>query len=527
MGRTWKFTEQIYEELGEAIDKKIETRFDTGVIAGGPMGMFGNPFEKYADEINMGISKMNSYVDMINEADGFNRTKLDRVFNEVAEIDRNYGNQISKCIDNLEHYKNVLYQLEVVMEQALVNSTNGNAVFDFDREKFQEKVADDKHAMDIAYVDRILEKDASEITYEEYYSIAVMLGNQPTGDTELLEHIMNSGYLWNFTDVWEGEFGMSPEAVRGEGQYSNAVFMPNEKYTLLEAVLKEYANMLVINKPQDNVSTNYLDMLNSAIMYTNFFDMAWEHMCNSQWGYPIDNKKEYEKLILKDLFTIEYGSTSIGGNVGFLVEIKNCNGFGAHDNLEILKPFNSQSAPSGMDALENMRINHYLKLDMSDRVYLSSEIISRILEMGKGKIEGDKVGFVVGVIADYNGHKEQQKIINKFEEAGSLGSAIQTLDMYCGIGNYKGEKDSAEITVYPTSVTEKRIEMLNRLLADQEVSYLQNIDMSKLPSGRFTMNFAIEHIDEADKILDKIEIEVRNHTSYSSLLQLLEAEYAN
>ena len=164
MGRTWKFTEQIYEELGEAIDKKIETRFDTGVIAGGPMGMFGNPFEKYADEINMGISKMNSYVDMINEADGFNRTKLDHVFNEVAEIDRNYGNQISKCIDNLEHYKNVLYQLEVVMEQALVNSTNGNAVFDFDREKFQEKVADDKHAMDIAYVDRILEKDASEIS---------------------------------------------------------------------------------------------------------------------------------------------------------------------------------------------------------------------------------------------------------------------------------------------------------------------------------------------------------------------------
>ena len=91
----------------------------------------------------------------------------------------------------------------------------------------------------------------------------------------------------------------------------------------------------------------------------------------------------------------------------------------------------------------------------------------------------------------------------------------------------EGEEDSAEITVYPTSVTEKRIEMLNKLLADQEVSYLQNIDMSKLPSGRFTMNFAIEHIDEADKILDKIEIEVRNHTSYSSLLQFLEAEYAN
>ncbi len=70
--------------------------------------------------------------------------------------------------------------------------------------------------------------------------------------------------------------------------------------------------------------------------------------------------------------------------------------------------------------------------------------------------------------------------------------------MYCSMGNYKGKENSAEIIVYPTSVTEKRIEMLNRLLADQEVSYLQNIDMSKLSSGRFTMKFAIEHIDEAE-----------------------------
>ena len=147
--------------------------------------------------------------------------------------------------------------------------------------------------------------------------------------------------------------------------------------------------------------------------------------------------------------------------------------------------------------------------------------------MGKGKIEGDKVGFVVGVIADYNGHKEQQKIINKFEETKSLGSAIQTLDMYCSIGNYKGEEDSAEITVYPTSVTEKRIAMVNRLLEDEGINYLDDDTISKLPNGKFTLEFTLEHIDETDKILDKLESKVREKTSYNSLLEFLEEKYAN
>jgi len=45
------------------------------VLGAGEWGVFGNPFEKYADEINMGISKMNTYVDMMNEAEGFNKAK--------------------------------------------------------------------------------------------------------------------------------------------------------------------------------------------------------------------------------------------------------------------------------------------------------------------------------------------------------------------------------------------------------------------------------------------------------------------
>ena len=545
MGRTWKFTEQIYEELRENVEKKITTEFPAGMLGAGEWGMCGNPFEKYADEVERGISKMNTYVDMINEAEGFNKAKLDRVFNQIAEVDRNYGSQIKKCTEDIGHYNNVLEQLVGVMEQAFSGSSNGNAVFDFDREAFRATVKADKNAMDIAYVDRILSKDVSQITEEEYMEIAALLINQGR-DTTLIQYILNSGYLWNFTDVWESEFGMSPEAVEGERQYSNAVFLPNEKYALLEAALKEFASTLVMNKPLDNASTQYLDMLNNAIMYTNLLDMAWEHMYDSKWGYPIDTKEEYEKLVLKDLFTIEYGTTSIGENAGFLVEIKNCYGFGAHYDLEILKPFNSQSAPKGMDDLENAHINHYLKLDMSDRAYLSADIINRILGTEENKIKnnsmkymmdllhlGDYAGAVIkvsglvsGVSADFEKHKEQQEVIDKFQKEGSLGSAIQTLDMYCSVGEYRGEENSAEITVYPTSVTEERIELVNRLLEEGNEDYLKNVDVSNLPDGRLTVEFAIEHIDEVDKILDILEGNVREESSYNSLLEILEAEYA-
>jgi len=74
---------------------------------------------------------MNTYVDMMNEAEGFNKAKLDRVFEQIAEVDQNYGSQIEKCTEDIVHYNKVLEQLVGVMEQAFSGSSNGNAIFEF------------------------------------------------------------------------------------------------------------------------------------------------------------------------------------------------------------------------------------------------------------------------------------------------------------------------------------------------------------------------------------------------------------
>ena len=551
MGRTWKFTEQIYEELSEAVDKKIETRFDLGVVG----SLYGNPFEKYADEINMGIAKMNSYVDRINEADGYTRTKLDRVFSRVMETDSNYGKKIRKCTEELEHYRKVLYQLEVVMENALVNSSNGNAVFDFDREAFQALVREDKNALDIAFVDRILSGDVATITAEDYMQIAVLLGNQNERDTTLIQHILNSEYLWEFVNVSliNGD-GVAQEA---EGQPSVGVMMPNEKYILLAAALKEYAYAFVANKPENDVTTEYLNILNNALMYANLLDMADNFWKDNTWNYQIGMEEDMKQIILRDLFTVGYGETSIKtteenqenaqGHCGMLVTIK---GLFRNAELEILKPFDGSSTITGLSDLEHTYINHYLELDLSDREYVNNALINQIWSAGESSamntaltriLEALRIGgagnttvttgagIIIGAAEDVKEHQEMKENILKFEENSDLSSTIHVLELYCNINNYNhtfsGDTE-ATVVVYPTSVTERRIEMLNRLLEEGEEEYRDNVNIADLPEGKFTLDFVINHIDEADKMLDAIQENIRNHSSYNSLLQILEAEYA-
>ena len=69
--------------------------------------------------------------------------------------------------------------------------------------------------------------------------------------------------------------------------------------------------------------------------------------------------------------------------------------------------------------------------------------------------------------------------------------------------------------------------MVNRLInSESGKKYLEEADISQLTDGEITLDFVVEHIDEANRILDQIEDNVRNKSSYNSLLEILEAEYA-
>ena len=529
MGRTWKFTEQIYEELKENVDKKLETHFDTGLM--------GNPFEKYAWEIDYGIAKMNEYVERVNEADGFNRAKLDRVFQQIADTDKKYGNQIKKCTEDLKHYNNVLYQLEVVMEQALTGSSNGNAGFDFDREAFQALVKDDKNAMDIAYVDRILSQDVGEISAEEYAQIAVMIGNQPTGDTALVEYILNRTDMWEFVDVnlLPGGDGISDGVI---SQLSNGVLMPSEKYSMLLVALEEYAKVLSINQPQEGCLENYIRIRDTVFCCTELFATLAVNADKNTWGYMYGTGQESDMLefcLNEGMFRLEAREED-----EWIIKIRMEGNTEAE--LKVVGACSGTYANNHLIALEHEYINAYLGLDNTIAQVISQSVAGSIWNKVNGDAFAEAVQGVFGstiapyvttmvdmtngVIDDVNEHNETVDKITEYEKWGNYTSTIEFADLNCSIANFTtdyGVESHATVTFYPGNETVERLYLLNALLAsDVGREKMKQEILAQVPSGGFTAEYIVQNMEEADILLKSIEESLKRKGYADTLVEAVE-----
>lgn len=494
MGRTWKFTEQIYEELKENVDKKLETYFHTGLL--------GNPFEKYAWEIDYGIAKMNDYVERVNEADGFNRAKLDRVFEQIADTDKSYGNRIKKCTEDMKYYKNVLYQLEVVMEQALVGSSNGNAVFDFDREAFQTLVKDDKNAMDIAYVDRILSQDVAEITAEEYAQIAVMIGNQPIGDTALVEYILNRTDMWEFVDASIVREGNEVSNIT-PGQPSTGVFIPSDKYQALSAMLSIYTYEVTMGKPENAEGTPYINFMNNLVMYEQLFRGIVINTIYNEWGYMTGSNMEEEMVNqnIGNMFHVKYENGEI---VAIVQGEAGPNTIVSHTYVE------DEAVTDLLISAQNLYINSFLNLDQSGvQVGLESILeglrdntIEHFMEVNPA------VSLVIGAVTAGVEHEQTCSTILSYEEWGNFANTYQLLELggsSCQC-DYGAEMPSNSISAYPSNETVEVLGLLNAFLESDEVKKEQYEDIiKKIPDGGFTVDYVLNHMGETDSILAELQ----------------------
>lgn len=490
MGRTWKFTEQIYEELKENVDKKLETYFHTGLL--------GNPFEKYAWEIDYGIAKMNDYVEQVNEADGFNRAKLDRVFEQIADTDKSYGNRIKKCTEDMKYYKNVLYQLEVVMEQALVGSSNGNAVFDFDREAFQALVKDDKNAMDIAYVDRILSQDVAEITAEEYAQIAVMIGNQPIGDTALVEYILNRTDMWEFVDASIVTEGNEVSNIT-PGQPSTGVFIPSDKYQALSAMLSIYTYEVTMGKPENAEGTPYINFMNNLVMYEQLFRGIVANTGCNEWTYLTGSGQENEmvEVHVGGMFQIKYQN-------GELVAIV----LGELGNNEVVSHrFREDDATIDcLNSMQNTYINNFLELDKTGIEITANTIVNGLLDNLKGKVVevNPYVSMILNAIGAGAEQEEKRNRIYSYEKWGELADTFSLLGLgfsYCEC-DYSGSAPNVIVSAYSGNETQKILVLLNNFLESDEVKRddYQEV-MVQIPQGGFTVNYVLNHLEETNDFL--------------------------
>ena len=352
------------------------------------------------------------------------------------------------------------------MELAVVGGSNGNVTFNFDRAAFRELVSDDKIAMDIACVDRILDKDASEITTEEYERIVVLIGNQPSGNTALVEHILNSAYCWEFVDCLV--LGGQEMPKGGEGISSSGVFMPTEKYLNLLAALNFYAVNLSVNQPEDAVGTPYKGIMNRVICCEQLFSTLAICMQDRTYAYEIGQAEEMLHNNIGTMFQVGMGDTSVGED-GLLLTIA---GGSAPVNIEVMGVI----TPSGAIGVLNQLQNSY---------------------------------------------------INKYETYGALASTIKVLDLNSAVTKYTNnyvEVSKEIITVYPGRETQARLDKLNEFLQGEGERFTDGVDMSGVPEGGFTVEYVTNHLAEVDEILAVIEINILNNDYALGLLEALGLE---
>ena len=353
----------------------------------------------------------------------------------------------------------------------VAGGSNENVTFDFDRAAFQELVSDDKIAMDIACVDCILDKDALEITTEEYERIAILIGNQPFGNTALVEHILNSAYCWEFVDCLVLEGQEMPKG--GEGISSSGVFMPTEKYWKLLTTLKSYAVNLSVNQPENAVGTPYIGIMNQVIRYEQLFSTLVICMQDRTYAYESGQAEEMLHNNIGTMFQVRMGDTSVEkyGKAyrGLLLTIA---GGSAPVNIEVMGAFASDMAISVLNQLQN-------------------------------------------------------SYINKYETYLNQASTINVLDLNSAVTKYTNnyvEGSKEIITVYPRRETQARLDKLNEFLQGEGERFIKKEEMKMIPDGGFTVEYVTNHLAEVDAILDKIEKDVRKNDYAFSLLEALGLE---
>lgn len=558
MGRIWKFTEQVYEEIGENVDKKLETQFKGDIFMGGAYGIYANPFEDCAEQVNTGMNKMDSYVELINDANGYTRTKLDNVFTNIADSDKSFGNKIDVSTDNLERYKKMLYKLEEVMNSALSASSYGNAKFKFNRNAFQADMVE----IDKEYVDSVLSRDTSELTEEDYHSIAVVIGRQPVNNTDLVEHILESAYCWSVKDCC-----LSDEQIKdleevdwnevdpnNNGKWSVGRLEATDKYNNLMAALSKYALNLVqgIEKPY---SSGNVDLTNASRYEQMFRGILEVTLGDFEFEYDLTGDDEALQERLRDIFELKTGNTSINvsgnkdnviGNVdGLLVTIGNGT-LGINEiKLDIIEYTSQDSLANILNGLQNCYINDYLGLDNSPGEVFKDKIISGIIK--KFGNDFKKEFFGSGATTIFNimsgaaiaalQQETKQKTVREYQEIGTLVSTINLLKLKCGViskNNAGALKE--EIVVCPTKETQERLDKINDFLINEvnhlldyrkknvqdektreEIDKLKDSIAEMTGSGGITMDYIRKNLYEVDSIFDMIgnQINQINHKNYS------------
>lgn len=423
------------------------------------------------------------------------RKTLQQIVAKVAEEER-----------EMKQYRTTFKQIVKTYEETEEKIESGNK-----KEKMKTmpvlagKKADMQLEKDMAFVDSILSKDASEITFDEYYAIAQLLGKQPAGDTRLAEYILNRPDCWMFVDSTVWREGNSPDNLI-PGQLSLGVFVPTEKYQALSAVLSLYALEVAMEKPENAKGTPYIAFMDNVVMYEQLFRGIVANTDKNEWGYITGSGQEEDMVntYIGEMYQLTWEKDGLTATV--------TGEFGT--NKIVSHPLvDKDAAADALSDMQNKYINNFLGLDKSGIEVGTQAVIDGIINDLKGKVLN--VNPYVQIVADAIGagyeQEEKQSIIYEYEKWGDFSNTFGLLELgYSSCEcSYGDSAPTVMISPYPGNETMETLNLLNDFLeSDEGKSVIAPKIMRQIPDGGFTLDYVLNNLEETNKLLDSLNNQV-------------------
>lgn len=394
------------------------------------------------------------------------------------------------------------------------------------------------------YIDMILNKDADDITEQEYSQIVVMLANCDNTDTSLLEYILNNKNCWEFVNV-------SDDVNTDLQLASNGCLRPSEKLLMLQALLKYEIQIDSLATTMDPDNKKLRDCVCKLSMFSGLIDSISANYNKLEWQYMLNSNQE-EAMLDRIMSEGNYISLKYDEDGNLTAEIME--EFGPDTIVATPVEFSSDAIKNLLDT-EHLYINRYLGIDLSDSgLDIASDMAKKVVEdklkecakkgvqyvggealkeiMSKASDAAGPVKFILEKSGEYAESMEKLDKMKDYEDIGNLSYLTDLMDLGASVSHYKelGGDQVPVVTFYPSTnksgvTTQDNIDAFNKMMKNdptykEMAEYvIKEYDLSdkekKILEGNLTMDNLLDYPDEMLEVLNDLYEVKKNVDDFS------------
>ncbi len=491
MGRTRKFTVDMYDTLADCTQSEGLEWLWT-YIGWEMREAFGDTdlteesdsYQKYLE----GIVKINDYT----------KEKLHTIFENVKSVDRTYGDLLNRMNEEVEDYTTIVRRLRESIGSV-------NFVESFSGDTFLAGIEAEAQMMQMIRWREILQKDARDITAEEYMLLAAYLVR--SGDAELLESMLIECYDYKSAGEYQNGYGLETTRV---------IFESPEKIEKLAAAMGQLVLIWEAAQRLDYTGEETQEAQFRAVQYATLLQKLAEYKELSLLSQ--ESLTGDRCVLLESIFQISsdektgeliaeicpYHKEKSYSYCDYAVEMGN------KLEISVSYPAIGDSAWAQMEGETFDYVRLYAGVDESVAEMVRNKLVSMGLELLPGAaLENSKwqaVQDIAGIGVEVFENKWTSGKIEESLELTDRGLMCSIFQLaYVGL-SVNGQVEQHEVHLHPSAETENRLEAFNRYMQSEEgKKAAEEIGYMNLPNGQMTLEYILENSDEVAGMIKSID----------------------